>query len=442
MKKLVYPKLKKLGTYLCLSLILNFFLVSMIANPSPVSAEEAAQNDLSLAVGSAVLIEANTGQVLYMYNENVALPPASMSKMMTEYLVLENIKDGKISWDSEVTVGENASSTIGSRIFLAEGDKHTVEELYIAMAIASANDASIALAEFIAGSEEAFAKQMNEKATEIGLSEQAHFINATGLNREDMEEKFRPATIEGETLLTAKDAALLALHILREHPEATEYSSIPTQKFRERDQTPMTNLNWMLEGWKDYNNFISPTAYEGMDGLKTGYTSQAGYCFTGTAERDGMRLISVVMNTASDSERFTQTAKLMDYGFNNFEKKTLLPAKSELDLLQSVKISKGVEKEVSLVTEEGLELMVRKGEEDDKFSMVAEPLADDQLVAPIQQGQVLGTVTITYDGPEQIERTVNLVAADDVEKASWIRLLFRAIGNFFANIFNGIKGLF
>lgn len=435
----MHHKFKKWGTYLCLSVMVNLILMAIVIHPLSV---KAAENEFELEAGSSILIEASTGQVLYKSNENEALPPASMSKMMTEYLVLDAIAKGQISWDHIVTTSENAATTIGSRIFLAQGDKHTVEELYIAMAIASANDASVALAEFIAGSEENFANRMNEKAREIGLSNQAHFINATGLDRADMKEKYQPSTIQGETLLTAKDSALIALNILRDYPEATDYSNIPYHQFRERDKTPMINLNRMLEAWEEYDNLFSRTAYKGLDGFKTGHTKEAGYCFTGSAERDGMRLISVVMNTSSEEKRFEQTQKLMDYGFNNFEKRTVLAAKSEVEMLNSLPISKGLEDEVSLVTAEGIELMVKKTDTDDMFLWEVTAVEEEFLVAPVQQGDILGKVTFTYDGVEKIERTIDLIATDDVEKAGWFRLLFRSIGSFFSSIFNGIKGIF
>lgn len=409
---------------------------------SNTSFAETSSGGMSLEVGSAILMEASTGQVLYSYNENEALPPASMSKMMTEYLVLDAIKSGAISWDETVVTSENAATTLpaGSRIFLAEGDRHTVEDLYIAMAIASANDATVALAEFVAGTEENFAHRMNEKAREIGLSEHAHFINSTGLNREHMVEKYRPTSIPGETLMTAKDAAILAVHILRDHPVMTDYSSIPYYQFRERDATPMENLNQMLEVWEEYNNFYTRTAYPGLDGFKTGYTVEAGYCFTGTAERDGMRLVTVVMNTDTRDKRFEETRKLMDYGFNNFEKRTIIPAKSEIDVLHTLPVTKGLEHEVSVVTEEGLEMMVRIEDTDENFSLEAVAVDEEHLEAPIQQGEILGTLTVTYDGYEKAEYTIHLVATDDVERAGWFRLFFRAIGDFFSSIFSGFGG--
>ncbi len=430
--------MKKIFMYITLSLMLNTVGLSLFSS----SSVHAIEGGLQLDAGSAILIEASTGQILYKFNENEALPPASMSKMMTEYLVLDSIKNGHIHWDDVVTVGENAASTIGSRIFLAQGDRHTVEELYIAVAIASANDASVALAEFIAGSEENFAQRMNEKAREIGLSEQAHFINATGLNRIDMKEKFRPTGIQGETLMTAKDAATLALNTLRDHPEATDYSSIAYHQFRPRDQTPMVNLNRMLEVWEEHNNLFTRTAYKGLDGFKTGHTREAGYCFTGTAERDGMRLISVVMNTESESKRFEETQKIMDYGFNNFEKRTILSAKSELKMASKVEITKGLDFEVALITNAGIELMMRKTDTEDDYTLVVSIVDDEERVAPIEEGQVLGTVIFTYDGVEPIQETIQLIAADSVERAGWFRLFMRGISDFFSIISDGIKGIF
>lgn len=429
---------------MCLLLAFNLVL-SVFIQPSTVRAEA---NQLSVKAGAAILIEASTGQILYSKNADVPMRPASMSKMMTEYLVLDAIKAGTISWDDVVTTQKNAANTLysGSRIWLAEGDKHTVRELYIAMAIASANDASVALAEYIAGTQEEFANRMNAKAREIGLSEHAHFINATGLNRDQMKEEFQPKSIPGETVMTAKDTALLALNLINDHPEVVEFSSIPYHQFRERDDAPMENLNAMLGAWEEYNNNYSRFAYEGADGIKTGYTDEAGYCFTGTAERDGMRLISVVMDTGKERserfDRFTETAKLFDYGFNNFEKRTVLVAKSEYPPLNYAEVTKGVENEVGLVTDAGIELMVKVTDTDEDFIWEATLIEEEPIMAPVEQGEILGTLKFTYHGAETIERTVNLIATDDVEKAGWFKLLMRSIGEFFSNIFNSIKGIF
>jgi D-alanyl-D-alanine carboxypeptidase (penicillin-binding protein 5/6) len=180
-----------------------------------------------------------------------------------------------------------------------------------------------------------------------------------------------------------------------------------------------------------------------LDGLKTGHTIEAGYCFTGTAERNGMRLISVVMGAPTEEKRFVETRKLLDYGFNNFEIKTVITAKSELEDIKTVKVKKGVELEVPIVTQEGLEFVVKKGEWKDKLKIEAQPYSEDKLIAPIKKGDITGTVTVTYeDGSYKVENTVNLVAAQDVEKAGWFRLLFRSIGNFFGDMITGLKNIF
>ena len=387
--------------------------------------------NLNIEATSAILIEASTGQVLYEMNADEPRPPASMAKMMTEYLVMDAVKSGKISMDDVVTVSKYASEVIGSGDMLAEGEKLTVRDLFYAMSIYSANDATVALAEFLGGTEENFVKMMNETAKKMGFNEKSQFINSTGLSRADLG-KYAPTSIQGETLMTARDAAILARHIVNDHPEVLEFSKIPSKKLRPTDKDPMINWNWMLEGNAGVQNFRK-YVYPGVDGLKTGHTDEAGYCFTGTAERNGMRLISVVMNTASMEQRFLQTQKLFDYGFNNFELKTVIPAKSEIDALKTIPVKKGVKKEVPVVTDQAVRFVVKKGE-NPELSVQAEPLAEIKS-APIKQGDVLGTVKVTYNG---VERQVNLIAAEDMGKASWIRLFFRGIQTFFVNIFNGI----
>ncbi|MGO4271733.1 D-alanyl-D-alanine carboxypeptidase family protein, partial [Paenibacillus sp. TAF58] len=284
------------------------------------------------------------------------------------------------------------------------------------------------------GTEENFAKMMNEKAKQLGMSDKAHFISATGLSRADL--KNPPASIDGETKMTARDAGILAYNILKDHKEILEFTKIPSLKLRATDKTPMINWNWMLEGNQSNTN-LKKYAYPGLDGLKTGSTDDAGYCFTGTAERNGMRLISVVMGTKTEPERFNETRKLLDYGFNNFEIKPFLNAKQEIDSLKIVNIKKGVQTQVPLVTKTGLTFVTRKGAKDTDFKITAEPLEESKLVAPIAKGDTLGKVKVSYNGQE---KTVDLIANDDVQKGSWIRLLFRSIKNFFSDMFKGIKG--
>jgi D-alanyl-D-alanine carboxypeptidase (penicillin-binding protein 5/6) len=425
-----------------LSFLFLFFLSSFTSTASAASAVTGAPE---LAAESAVLMDAETGQILYQVNGDVPKPPASMSKMMTEYLVSRAVKQGTLSWDQTVKVSENAAKQVGSRIFLAEGDQHTIKELYIAMAVGSANDATAQLAVTVGGSEEEFAKLMNETAVELGMTN-SHFINSTGLDRADMPEKFRPTSIEGETVMSAKDSAILAYHILKEEPEFLETSKIQSYKFRERDKTPITNWNWMLESNKNVPNF-KKFAYPGVDGLKTGHTSSAGNCFTGTALQNGTRLIAVVMGVpgaSNDGKRFLETAKLFDYGFNNFEKKTLIEAKAVVPEHETLTVKKGKATKFSVVTATDITVLIPKGQSVEAAVQEVKSVKDP-LIAPIKLGDKVGTVTYKYKDPSTQEDkmvSIDLIAAEDVNKASWWRLMFRAIGNFFSGLFNGIVDLF
>ncbi|KWX80812.1 peptidase M15 [Paenibacillus riograndensis] len=397
---------------------------------------------LGLKLRSAVLLEPTTGEVLLSLNADVPLPPASMTKMMTEYLVTEAVNKGQLSWDQKVVVQENASKQIGSRIFLAQGDEHTVKELYIAMAVGSANDATVALAEEVAGSEQEFVAMMNETAQKMGMKT-AYFINSTGLNRADMPAKFQPDT-DRETVMSAMDAAILAKHIVTDHPDFTDFTTIQSYKFRDRDKAPMINYNWMLEANKNVTNFKA-YAYPGLDGLKTGHTNDAGNCFTGTAVRDGMRLISVVMGADSEPHRFTETKKVLDFGFNNFEVKQVVAPKAVIAGNETVPVLKGKNKTVPVVTDAGVTFIVPKGTASPQIKNAVVINDPATLVAPIAGASKVGKVTYSYqvEGITQVqEKTVNLITAEEAEKAGWFKLLMRAIGEFFGDLFKGIKSLF
>lgn len=397
---------------------------------------------LGLQVSSAVLIEPTTGEVLMSLNADMPLPPASMTKMMTEYLVTEAVNNGQLSWDQTVSIQENASKQVGSRIYLAQGDQHTVRELYIAMAVGSANDATVALAELVSGSEAQFVTLMNETAQKMGMKT-AYFINSTGLDRADMPAKFRPEE-DRETVMSAMDAAILAKYIVTDHPDFTEFTTIQSFKFRKRDDKPIINLNWMLEANKDIANFKA-YAYPGLDGLKTGHTTKAGNCFTGTAVRDGMRLISVVMGADSDAHRFTETKKVLDYGFNNFEIKQVVAPKAVIAGNETVTVQKGKKKDVSVVTDAGVTFIVPKGTVSPQINSTVAINEASTLVAPIANASKVGKVTYSYkaEGMSQVqEKTVNLITAEEAEKAGWFKLLMRAIGDFFGDLFTGIKELF
>ena len=389
------------------------------------------ENTLGLQVKSAILIDADSGQVLYEVNPDEPLPPASMTKLMTEYIVLEEITNGRLTWDEIVTVSAEAANTdkSESQIFLAAGDKHSVKDLYIAMAVGSANDATRALASRLGGSEAGFVEKMNDMAAELGL-DSAVFTSATGL--------------EDTTIISARDMAKLSKLILDEHPEFLEYSSIQNYKFRERDKDPMINFNRMLGSNVNTTGF-KHLAYEGVDGMKTGFIGAAGYNFTGTVKRGDTRYISVVMDTKDINVRFHETAKLYDYAFATFTKKTVIAPKSAVEGMESVKVKKAVQKSVPIVTDKDVTFTVRQGVEP-KIEITNNVVkSEDELVAPIAAGTVVGSVTYKYvdaDTGIETEQTVNLITSEEAEKAGWFKLLFRSIGNFFKGLYDGIVNLF
>lgn len=438
---------KRFAIFSVLSSFLLLYVLS--AGASIASADEA---DSTLTTGAvqlraqaAILIDGATGQVLYQYNADESRPPASMAKVMTEYLVNKAVKEGKLSWDQEVIVGDNAAKQDrrGSIILLNTGDKHTVRELYQAMAIFSANDAAVQLAETISGSEANFVELMNETAKQLGMTN-TQYVNSTGLELYMMPEAYRPAS--GETMMSARDTATLAYTIIKEYPEILDTAKIPSLKFRERDKDPMINWNWMLESNKANANF-KKFAYTGVDGLKTGNTDSAGKCFVGTSLINGTRLISVVMGvpgTTQQGYRFIETAKLFDYGFNGFEKQTVLEAKTTVPGYETLKVKKGKSKKIAVVTATDLTLLVPKNSKTVP-ELVEAKSAQDPLVAPIKTGDIVGTATYKYKDPSTLEDktvTIDLIAAEDVNKAGWWQALFRAIGDFFRSLFNGIMNLF
>lgn len=424
----------RITLYLILSL---FLFVTFFASYTP---RANAQPSLAIEARSAVLVEANTGKVLYEMNSQEPFAPASMTKMMTEYLILDAIKKGKISWDDVATaddyvffMGKNG----GSRVFLNKGEKRTVRELFSAMAIYSANDATVMLAELLAGSETAFVQMMNEKAKEFGMKN-THFVTSSGFPEDSLKE-FRPQ-IEGKQLMSAEDAAILGLRLITDHPEVTEFTSVPWAKFRpgEKGEISMRNWNLLLPGLK--------YAYEGADGLKTGHTTEAKWSFTATAKRGNMRLIAVVMGAETEDKRFQETIKLLDYGFNNFEVKEILPQGASVKGYEEAPVSKGKERTVKMVTKDPYLDVVKKGETTALF----EPQVTTDvnlLVAPIKKGDQVGTIKYIYKGKEAYRYLTPLdekraehalVAATDVEKGGFIQLFFRAIFDFIGNLFRQI----
>ncbi|WP_370459714.1 serine hydrolase [Oceanobacillus sp. AG] len=415
-----------------------------------------AESTLDLNAESAILVDAGTGKVLYAKNADIALPPASMTKMMTEYLVLEAINEGKIDWDTTTQISDYAYKISANELFsgvgLTQDKDYAVRDLYNAMAVFSDNATTIALAELIAGSETEFVKMMNDKAEELGLSEYK-FVNSSGLDNDSLGDDMPKGTDpNASNLLSARSAAQLAYHLVNDFPEALEISSQTEVEF---EDYKIENLNWMLP---HEATFLQSFHYEGVDGLKTGNTDLAGYTFTGTAERDGTRLITVVMKTGSKEERFRETAKLLDYGFNNFASEELFPAGHQLEDKGTLPVAKGKEKEVSVSISEGIAIPIQSEEAELyslEYNIDEEKLNDDgKIVAPIEKGEKLGTATLVYQGEatdhgyifDQESVVVDVVSDEAVEKANWFMLTLGAIGDFFGNVFttavDWIKGLF
>jgi D-alanyl-D-alanine carboxypeptidase (penicillin-binding protein 5/6) len=393
----------------------------------------AEEGSLNLEVDSAILMDATSGLILYEKNANESLPPASMTKMMTAYLVLDAIESGKLSWDDPVRASDYAfylgSMKGASVVFLANGAEYTVRQMFEAMEINSANDATLALAEKVGTTEQLFVDMMNQKAKELGMNDTL-FVNSTGLSTKDLG-KFGENAQAEENLLSAHDLAILARALVTDHSEILQFSSVPKKEFP--NGVLMRNYNEMVPGRN------SKHTYEGLDGLKTGHTQAAQYCFTGTAQRGELRLISVVMGAETNTARFTETRKLLDYGFNNYEHATVIKGKDALPGAELSPVQKGVELTVPVVAQKSLSLATRKGETD-QYTFKTE--WDEQaLVAPIKAGQVVGKASLFYKDNET-GLSVSLIAQEDIEEASWIRLLFRAVKDWFGSIFNGIKGIF
>ncbi|WP_100374724.1 D-alanyl-D-alanine carboxypeptidase family protein [Bacillus sp. FJAT-45037] len=404
---------------------------------------------LDLAAESAILVDAESGKILYQKNIDAVLPIASMTKMMSEYLILEAIDEGRITWDQSVPISDHIRQlslyTALSNVPLRQDYTYTVKDLYESVAIYSANASTIALAELIYGSETAFVEQMNEKGTELGIDrEDFEFVNTTGLNNRDLLGNHPDGTgEEAENMMSARATAQLAYALLRDYPEVLDTASIPTKVFEagpdpDTERIMMTNWNWMLPTIETQHD------YEGVDGLKTGFTSAAGNAFTGTALRDDMRIISVVMRTETRYDRFNETAKLLDYGFNNFKKIELFSEGHSLEGEEFIPVASGKEREVGISSNQALSTIVRNGQEDQyEATLVLDQdklNGDGELVAPFEAGERVGSLTLTSDTNEEEylfsnqKDEVDVVTDAGVEKAGWFSMMMRGIGGFFSGI--------
>lgn len=340
-----------------------------------------ATTSLSLNVGSAVLIEQNSGQVLYNQNMHEKLRPASVTKVMTILLIMEAIDSGKLSYTDKIPCSEKAAGMGGSQIWLDVREELTVDEMLKAICVVSANDCTVAMAEYLAGSEEAFVNQMNAKAKELGMNDTT-FKNCHGID-------------EDGHVTSAYDIALMSRELLTKHPSITKYTTIYMDSLRD-GKSSLVNTNKLVRN------------YKGATGLKTGSTSVALYNLSASATRNDLSLIAVIMKAPTSPIRFAEAQKLLDYGFNNFEYKKLA---NKNDLIKEISVDKGIENSVNAILENDNGVLIQKGQNKDIVQSVQ---LTDSINAPVYAGQVLGNVTYSLNGNEI--GNVNIVAEKSVGK--------------------------
>ncbi|MGF4040483.1 D-alanyl-D-alanine carboxypeptidase DacF [Bacillus subtilis] len=354
-------------------------------------------SELAHEAKSAVLIERDTGKVLYNKNSNERLAPASMTKIMTMLLIMEALDKGKIKMSDKVRTSEHAASMGGSQIFLEPGEEMTVKEMLKGIAIASGNDASVAMAEFISGSEEEFVQKMNKKAKELGLKNTS-FKNPTGL------------TEEGH-YSSAYDMAIMAKELLK-YESITKFTGTYEDYLRENTDKKF----WLV----NTNRLIK--FYPGVDGVKTGYTGEAKYCLTASAKKGNMRAIAVVFGASTPKERNAQVTKMLDFAFSQYETH---PLYKRNETVAKVKVKKGKQKFIELTTSEPISILTKKGE--DMNDVKKEIKMKDNISAPIQKGKELGTLVLKKDGEVLAESPV--AAKEDMKKAGFITFLKRTMGD-------------
>ncbi|MGG3525369.1 D-alanyl-D-alanine carboxypeptidase [Bacillus pseudomycoides] len=388
------------GILVCFMLLFSSVSVGFAQSEKAQSEKTEVEKTPKLAeeASSAIVIEQDTGKVLFEKSPNEKLPPASMTKIMTMLLIMEQVEKGKLKLEDKVRASEHAASMGGSQIFLEPGEEMTVNEMLKGIAIASGNDASVAVAEHIAGSEEGFVNMMNKKAKDLGLKN-THFQNPTGLPAKDH-------------YSTAYDMSIMAKELMK-YPLIRKYTGKYEDYLRENTEKKF----WLV----NTNKLVR--FYPGVDGVKTGFTTEAKYCLTASAEKNGMRVISVVMGAPTSKERNNQVTKLLDYAFGQYTTKKLYKRGEKI---QTVKVGKGKKGKVDLVSSDNVSLLMKKGENMDKVKQ--EVIAEKKVKAPIKKGDALGTLVIKKDKDVLLKQTI--VAKEDVAAASWWELFKRSLGMF------------
>lgn len=408
-----------------------------------------AETDFNINAKAAIAIDADTGKIFYEKNADTPLPIASMTKLLTLYIVLEAEKNGQITWDEQIEISDHLlkiSEDLNlSNVKLVKGSSYSVRDLFNASTIISANAAVTALAERIAGTEKEFVDLMRTKALSWGIDD-AYLISTSGINNEDAQGRIYPGSKDNEeNLMSAKDMALVAQHLIHDFPEFLETTKLPSAVFAEGtdEETIMESSNFMLPGFYYYK--------EGVDGLKTGTTDLAGASFAGTIEKNGLRVITIIMN-ANDSDgdgglRFVETTRLMDFVYDNWAFEVLYPKGSSLPGYHTIDVPKGVDLTVPIITDDVLQLWHRKDMNKEKLTLTMDNTygllnKNNELKAPVKTGEQVGVLQVGYpedtlgylDGSKQ-QTTVPMITNGATKKANFFVLSSRSIKQFFSTIF-------
>lgn len=365
----------------------------------PMSLGVYAAEDLKINGKSALLMDVNTGEIIYKLNENDRLAPASITKIMTLLLGMEALESGRIKLTDKVMISEHASKVGESTVFLEAGEIQTVENLFRAIALRSANDASVSLAEHISGSEDIFVKKMNEKAKDLGMKN-TQFFNASGLPN-------------GNHYTSAYDVALMSKELLK-HEKVQEWLTTYMADMEVGKSKPSTQV------MVNTNRLIKE--YEGATGIKTGSTNEAGFCLSGSAKRGNLQLIAVIMGADNSKIRFDETKRMLDYGFANYDSITI---GKKGDIIATLPVAKGKLQEVDLMLSRDSYILLPKGE---KGNFDKEINLPELINAPILSGDEVGTLVISLNGKE-VDK-IKLVSKSDIEKANIINMLNRTIKSY------------
>ena len=365
--------------------VMSFLILLSLFIPS-VAAEEVS-SDLAPNSKSAILLDASTMTILVKKNEQETLAPASMTKVMSMLLIMEAIDNGSLSLDDDVTISENAASMGGSQVYLQAGETYKVKELLKGIAVASGNDAVVAMAEKISGTVSDFVARMNERAKELGAVN-THFVNPHGLDAEDH-------------YTTAYDMALMAFELLK-HPTILEYTSIYEDYLQKNDGSSI----WLV----NTNKLVR--FYDGVDGLKTGFTATAGYCLTATAKKNNLRLISVVMGAETSDKRSSDTTSLLNYGFNTYKTHVVLTTKDSLGVKR---VENGVVEQTDIVLTQDYVKLLKQTDAKPNYSF---NVSVDSLVAPLKKGDIVGKVSVVDETGSVID-TLDVTLKEDIPKVNW-----------------------